>query len=590
VATIKFSTPIILSLIACLSRRRKRQLLFVALLSIAAGLAELLTLSLFLPFLLLLASPQRLAEFPFYHEIATQVGWRNPLQALFPLVSLFSLFSLICGLIRLLSLSFTLRLSAAIGSDLSGEAYRRFLFQPYIVHVRKSSNATLNTLTGQTNRSVYAISELLAALTSSTIAFFLLIGLLSLNWALAISISIAMALIYTLIITFSRRLLVSDGHRITQAGIQVIKAIQEGIGSIRDVLLDGNQDIFLDLFRTSDQRKRQLEARQSFVAQSPRYILEPISIISFTTFAAFLVYQKEWNAASAIPILGAFALCTLRLLLALQRTYSGYISYKAYAADLAGVLAQVKQPLPPAVSATHPLPFITEITFKQVSFQYTPELPEVISRLSFRFPAGSRIGLIGTTGSGKSTTVDLLMGLLVPTNGQILIDGMDLHDPNHPELLPSWRASIAHVPQSVYLVDGSFADNIAFGVPPHLVDQHRLLLAAQQAQITDFIDASPDGFETFVGERGIRLSGGQRQRIGIARALYKQARFLIFDEATSALDTDTETSIMDSINNLSSNLTIVIIAHRLTTVKKCDWLLRLSAGRLVAQGPPASLI
>jgi len=182
------------------------------------------------------------------------------------------------------------------------------------------------------------------------------------------------------------------------------------------------------------------------------------------------------------------------------------------------------------------------------------------------------------------------MGLLDPTEGKILVDGLPLHDPAHPERLLAWRAAIAHVPQSIYLADSSIAENIAFGVLPENIDYSRVRLAAEQAQIAAFIEASPSGYDSFVGERGIRLSGGQRQRLGIARALYKQASVLILDEATSALDTATELSVMEAINQLSRNLTVVMIAHRLSTVSQCDRVIRLEHGRVVADGPPSEVL
>jgi len=250
----------------------------------------------------------------------------------------------------------------------------------------------------------------------------------------------------------------------------------------------------------------------------------------------------------------------------------------------------LEQPLPVVVSRMNPMTLRRDIRFKEVTFRYAPELPPVLSSLSLEIQVGERVGFIGSTGSGKSTSVDLLMGLLSPSSGVLEIDGDDLHDPSYPERLSAWRAAIAHVPQSIYLADSSIAENIAFGIPLDQIDHSRVRIAAEQAQIASFIEASADGYDSFVGERGIRLSGGQRQRLGIARALYKQAQVLILDEATSALDNDTEQAVMDAINQLDRNLTVVMIAHRLSTVSKCDRLIRLDHGRVVADGPPSEVL
>jgi ATP-binding cassette subfamily B protein len=204
----------------------------------------------------------------------------------------------------------------------------------------------------------------------------------------------------------------------------------------------------------------------------------------------------------------------------------------------------------------------------------------VLDDLNLTIPKGSRVGFVGSTGSGKSTTLDLLMGLLTPTEGELLVDGHSIKG----NRLRAWQRSIAHVPQNIYLSDATLAENIAFGVPFEAIDHVRLKHAARQAQIAEFIESSPQGYQAYVGERGIRLSGGQRQRIGIARALYKQASVLVFDEATSALDNATEQSVMDAIEGLGRHLTIVLIAHRLTTIRSCDIVVLLEHGRVVSQG------
>jgi ATP-binding cassette subfamily B protein len=233
-----------------------------------------------------------------------------------------------------------------------------------------------------------------------------------------------------------------------------------------------------------------------------------------------------------------------------------------------------------------PLSFGDAIRFESVCFRYGSDGPWVLDGLSLAIPKGARIGFVGTTGSGKSTTLDLLMGLLEPASGQILVDGA----PVNGERRRAWQRTIAHVPQSIYLADTTVAENIAFGVPREAIDPERVRQAARQAQIAEFIESRPDGYQAFVGERGIRLSGGQRQRIGIARALYKQATVLVFDEATSALDNATEQAVMDAIENLDRELTILIIAHRLSTVQRCDTIIELEHGRVVAQGSYEQLL
>jgi ATP-binding cassette subfamily B protein len=241
------------------------------------------------------------------------------------------------------------------------------------------------------------------------------------------------------------------------------------------------------------------------------------------------------------------------------------------------MVALLEQPLAvdPTADDAAPLPFRHAIRFRDVSFRYTAEGPVVIDGVNLTIPRGARVGFIGATGSGKSTMMDLLMGLLAPTSGALLVDDT----PVTGAALKAWQQTIAHVPQTIFLSDTSFAENIAFAVHPERIDQARVRRAAAQAQIAAFIDASRHGYDTVVGERGVRLSGGQRQRLGIARALYKQASVLVFDEATSALDSATEASVMEAIEGLDRDLTILIIAHRLTTVRRCDTIVEMSGGR-----------
>jgi ATP-binding cassette subfamily B protein len=249
---------------------------------------------------------------------------------------------------------------------------------------------------------------------------------------------------------------------------------------------------------------------------------------------------------------------------------------------LADTIELLEQPLPAEklqpVAAQ--LTIQDSICFSAVRFRYDNAGPWVLDGLNLTIPKGARVGFVGSTGSGKSTTLDLMMGLLTPCDGELLVDGRPISG----NRLRAWQRSITHVPQNIYLADTTLAENIAFGVPPDAIDLDRVQQAARQAQIADFIESSPEGYKGYVGERGIRLSGGQRQRIGIARALYKQASVLVFDEATSALDNATEQSVMDAIEGLSSDLTILLIAHRLTTVRSCDIIVELEHGQVVAQG------
>jgi len=387
----------------------------------------------------------------------------------------------------------------------------------------------------------------------------------------------------------SRRKLSRNSRQITAASGQLLKAVQEGLGAIRDVLLDGSQPLYLEIYVKADRCQRQLQAKNDFLMKFPRYGLEALGMLAIGLLGWLLVGQKS-SSGEVIPLLGALALGAQRLLPALQQAYAGWASLRGFNSDLAGVIEMLAQPLPPLLKAAAPLALNQSIELKGVRFRYGEELPEALKGLELEIRRGERIGFVGSTGSGKSTMVDLLMGLLVPSGGRLLVDGLDLHDPEHPERLLAWRAAIAHVPQSIYLADSSIAENIAFGIPKDQIDLRRVRDAAAQAQIASFIEGSAGGYQSLVGEQGIQLSGGQRQRIGIARALYKQARVVVFDEATSALDNETEWAVMEAVEGLSKSLTVVMIAHRLSTVRRCDRVIRLENGRVQAQGSPDQVL
>jgi ATP-binding cassette subfamily B protein len=271
--------------------------------------------------------------------------------------------------------------------------------------------------------------------------------------------------------------------------------------------------------------------------------------------------------------------------------YSSWAVIRANGAAVAKVLEMLDQPIPETVlnGSQGPLRLKEALRLQQLSFRYSDEGPWVLNGIDLEIQRGERVGIIGSSGSGKSTLLDLLMGLLEPTAGQILVDVQDLHDPEHPERLMAWRSTIAHVPQSIYLADSSIAENIAFGLPKDQIDRARVREAAEHAQIAGFIESSPEGYDSFVGEQGIWMSGGQRQRIGIARALYKQAQVLVFDEATSALDNETEAAVMEAIEGLSRDLTVIMIAHRLSTIARCDRVIELGHGTVQRNIQPAAL-
>jgi ATP-binding cassette subfamily B protein len=569
------------SLWSHLSLRRRHQFRVLTVLMLLSAFAEVISISAVLPFLGVLLQPDRVLKYRLVARAAHAWGITSGDQLVLPMTFAFATAAVVAGAIRTLMLWVNTRLAYAAGADLSMEAYRRTLYQPYHVHVSRSSGEVISGIVNSVNSATGVLLSSLSVVSAAVLLVFVILALIAIDPVVAMVATAGFGTSYGLINWISRRRLRLNSERIEREHTQVIKALQEGLGGIRDVLLDGTQPVYCAVYQKSDQQLRAAYGTNFFIAGSPRFTMEALGMVLIAVLA-YGPSRHVGGIAAALPVIGALALGAQRLLPALQQIYYSWANIVGNQASLAAVLELLNQPLPANVGqpAPNPLPFKDSVRFDNVRFRYGGEQPWVLDGFNLTIPHGARVGFVGSTGSGKSTALDLLMGLLLPMGGELLVDG----EPVIGIRVTAWQRTIAHVPQSIYLADATVAENIAFGVPREMIDMQRVRLAAKQAQIADFIEARPDGYDGFVGERGMRLSGGQRQRIGIARALYKRASVLVFDEATSALDNETERSVMDSIETLDRDLTILLIAHRLTTVRRCDLVVEVDHGKVVAQG------
>lgn len=570
-----------------LSLRRRKQLIFLFLVMIISAGVELFSLATVIPFLALLSDPDSLSRYPIIISIGSYLGFSSPSEFILPAAFIFACTAILVALIRSINFWLNGRLAAAIGADLSYEAYRRTLYQPYEVHLKRNSSSIINTTTTQISRCVSGFSAFLQLSTSSLVSISLLIGLCFVDWRISLLLGSLFGSIYAVISIITRRRLRSNSLIISLAAKQQIKCLQEGLGSIRNVLLDGTHSNYLYQYSNADRQLRILQANNIFLGTFPRYAVEAFGLVVVAIMGGFMAI-KQGSVSTTITLLGTFALGSQRLLPALQQAYSGWSALRSFNADFYAVLQMLAQDIPSVTTAQNPLPLRESILLRDISYKYSASQPIVLKCLNIEIFRGERIGVVGVTGSGKSTFIDILMGLLCPTSGRIFVDGNDLHDIAVPSRLNAWRSTLAHVPQNIYLSDCSIAENIALGIPFDQIDIDRVRDCAAKAQIADFIESTPGSYSNVVGERGVRLSGGQRQRIGIARALYKRAKVLIFDEATSALDTTTEEAVMESIEGLSNDLTIIMIAHRLSTVQSCDRIIRFADGEITSDASPTS--
>jgi len=561
-----------------ISSRRQRQFGLLIFLMLIASVAEVVSIGAIVPFLAVLSSPRVFYEHAYLKPFYGWLGLSSPSELLLPFAIFFCLAALLCGLIRLALLWATTKLSFAMGADLSMDIYRKTLYQPYPTHISRNSSEIVAGISAKVGSVIYDIlTPFLTACSSVIILVFITIALIILNPLIAVSAILGFSIIYSLIIALTKKYLMINSARVSFEVSQVIKALQEGLGGIRDVLIDGTQNFYCQIYQRADLALRKAQGSNQFISGSPRYIVEALGTFLIAGLAYMLVV-REGDGSVALPMLGALAFGAQRLLPMVQQIYSAMSNARGAQHNLRDAIALLDQPMPKVQNRDHKrgLQFNVGARFNGVSFRYGDQTPWILTDINLEVKKGSRIGCIGKTGSGKSTLLDIFMALLIPTKGDFIVDDIVINKENS----HLWQSLIAHVPQAIYLADASIAENIAFGIPREQIDFQRVRIAAKQAQISQVIESWADGYETKVGERGVRLSGGQRQRIGIARALYKQVEIIIFDEATSALDAETEESVMRAIGGLSKDLTIFMVAHRFSTLRSCDSIIELEGGSI----------
>ena len=577
----KVQKKMLINVLHHLTRRRKTQLIILLAVMLLSSGAEVVSLAIVLPFLSLLVNPKD-AQFELLDVSYFNDG--DPAKRVIFAASLFILATIFASSVRLVNLWLNNRIAASIGSDLSSKAFWRTLHRDYEHHVQINSSTIINAITTQVSGTVVAVTGALQIVTAVIVGSGVLITLIWVDFKIALSALVVFGLSYAIIALFVRAQLVSNSKIITVSSKGVFKSLQEGIGGIRDIILTNNQEFYVNTYRKYDYRQRSLVAQNQFLFTFPRILLEAVGMIGIAFLGISIAFANPSDKVVDISLLGAFAFGAQRLLPQLQLVYAGWSSLNGYSASVYEVLMMINDPIAREYSAPKEIvrtkKLAKSILLDNVSFRYLQAQPNVIQELNLNIKKGQRIGIIGKTGSGKSTLIDLVMGLLKPTSGKVLVDGVDINSPTNSNDLLAWRSSIAHVAQDIYLVDGSIEENIALGSTKYDIDYDRIKSSAAKAQIAEFIESLDGNYSSFVGERGVKLSGGQKQRIGLARALYMNASVVVLDEATSALDSHTELKVMKSLEQLGPDLTIISVAHRLTTLSNYDRIIELKDGKL----------
>jgi len=545
---------------------------------IIVAIAEMFTIASVVPFLGVIAAPEKVFNLDIFQGLISYLELTSPNQIILPITIIFIIAAIFSGLMRGFLLWANIKFSFSSGSDLSVKMYKRTIYQPYSVHLNRNSSQVISGVTIKTNILIQIIGQVLVLLTNIFIVTSILIILLYLNPLVAIIVFSFFSFSYFFIFKFTQKKLSNNSNLISSKLTLIIKNLNEGLGCIRDIVLTGKQPFYVDLYKRADFGLRKAQGSIQFISLSPRYVMDAVGIVVIAIIAYFMTLQNT-GILEAIPFLGALGLGAQKILPLMQQSWSAISTIKGNHGSLEDTFNLIEQSIPINFEKKNirSLPFKKEILLENISFRYGSKLPFVIKNFNLSIKKGSRIGFIGKTGSGKSTIMDIIMGLLDPTKGLFLVDGKVVSKKN----MRNWQRIISHVPQVIFLSDASIEENIAFGIPTDEIDHNRIKRVAKMAQIDELIESLPKKYKSLIGERGVRLSGGQRQRIGIARALYNNAEVIIFDEATSSLDTETEKVVMESINSLSKNLTIFIIAHRITTLKNCDVIISLEDGNIV---------
>lgn len=576
------------------SERKKLYLLFAALLCVSV--VEMMGIASILPFMAVVANPDIIYSNRWLKQVYDLLGLTSQQSFLLFLGIVMLGLLVFTNLFKALTVWWTLKYDNQLNYALGRKLLAAYLARPYEFYLnRNTAELGKNILSETRNVIASVLSPSMQALASAILSFFILALLVVVNPLIAFAIFLALGGSYALIYWLVQYRLASLGYEQMEANTMKYKVSSEALAGIKDLKILGREMVFLERYAVHAQRHAWHNATVGIISQLPRYFLEIIAFGGILLIVLFNL-ESQQTASAIVPILALYAFAGYRLLPALQQFFAS-ISMVRYGLpalylvhrDLVEarptvepeiVLAETKKEL-------QALPFTREFEIKNVTYAYPNTQEPSINKISLIIAPNTSIGFVGATGSGKTTIVDIILGLLQPTYGQLLVDGIEISGPN----LTRWQRNLGYVPQHIYLCDDTISRNIAFGVPDGEVDMKAVVRVARIANLHTFIESElPEQYQTVIGERGLRLSGGQRQRIGIARALYNDPKVLIMDEATSALDGITEEAVMEALRNLSGKKTVIMIAHRLTTVKDCDQIYHLDRGRIVNQGTYQELL
>lgn len=551
-------------------------------------LLEMVGLGVLIPAIGVMLSDNIALEYPILRPLINSLG--NPTQTELIIVGMSVLvFIYVVKALFLVYLNWRQsKFSAQLSAQLSEELFYGYLQKPYTFHLQNNSAQLIRNILSEVNffssitQSVIALTIEISIILSLTVVLFAIepVGAIVVTLFFVVSAYLFQLLTKAKIVKWGELRQLHDG--------KVNLHLLQGLGGVKDVKLMGREDYFLGKFNESNLWKAKLSTRQFTLQQVPRLYLELLAVIGLVGLIVVMVLQQK-PITSLIATLGIFVAAAFRMIPSINRIMVSFQSIR-FAQPVVETLYNEFKTIHEDVELSKLITpnerqFSDNIHSDSLVFNYPGSKVNALNGVTFTIKMGESVGLIGPSGSGKSTFVDLLLGLLKPSKGNIFVDGTDIQGD-----IRRWQDQIGYVPQSIYLMDDTLRRNIAFGIPDKLINEDAVLKAIKSAQLDEYVHNLPDGLETYVGERGIRLSGGQRQRIGIARALYHDPAILVLDEATSSLDTDTENKVKEAVDALKGNKTLIIVAHRLSTVQNCDRIFKFEKGRIIMEGTPENIL
>lgn len=579
-------------LFALLSKEQLKQLYILQTLVIIMAFTELLGIASIAPFMALVGDISILESEGVFAKLYQMSGINSPTEFLF-YFGITVLFML--ALSTVVSMFTTWRLAvfgARIGTEIADQLYEFYMHQDWQFHASGSSAQLTKQVTTESARISNGIVQPLMQMNAKVVlAIVISVSIIAYDPMTALLGLAIFSLAYFILYRLVRQKLVSNGQKLSTVATDRFRLMNEGFGGIKDVLLLDRSHDFVERFHQSGKVFAQAQGANIALSQVPRYFIELVAFGAMISLVLVLIKLHSGNLGEVLPILAVYALAAFKLLPALQQIYASVSNIKGNTAAFEAVKHDLQQSFnhESAIEAkvdTTLLNLNKAIMLQNVKFNYPNKLIPAVEGVSLTIPVNNVIGIVGPSGSGKTTLIDILLGLLMPVSGSIYVDETPITTRNK----RAWQNLLGFVPQSIFLSEGSIAENIAFGLPAQDIDITQVHKAVKLAHLTELVAELPDGVHTKVGERGVQLSGGQRQRIGIARALYHKAEVLIFDEATSALDGITENIVMNAIHEFNGKRTVIMIAHRLKTVEKCDLIYFMDRGKIIDQGTYEQLI